>query len=142
MIERRVAVATLARWGQSLRTARSRRRRLARRCLAIGGLAAALAATIAFPSHPSWNLSASAPIGLYRVGGTDLMAGDMVVAWPPAAARDCAARRRYLPANIPLVKPVAAAPGDTVCALGQEIFVNGRWLAERLVRDGAGRMMP
>jgi len=144
MTDRRAAAAALARWGQSLRAARSRRRRLARRSLAIAGLAAALAATIVLPPRPLlvWNASASAPIGLYRVGGTDPATGDMVIAWPPAAARDFAARRHYLPANVPLVKRIAAEPGDTVCALGQEIFVNGRWAAERLVRDGAGRPMP
>lgn len=112
--------------------------------LAIGGLAALLAATIALPPCPLfvWNASASAPIGLYSVGGTDIETGDMVIAWPPAAARDFAARRHYLPANVPLVKRVAAEPGDTICALGQEIFVNGRWVAERLVHEGAGRPMP
>lgn len=144
MTEHRAAAAALARWCQSLRAARSRRRRLARRGLAIGGLAAALAATIAFPSRPFlvWNASASAPIGLYRVGGIDLGTGDMVIAWPPAGARDLAARRHYLPANVPLVKRIAAEPGDTVCALGTQIFVNGRRVAERLVRDGAGQPMP
>jgi conjugative transfer signal peptidase TraF len=144
MIERRAAVAAVARWGESLRDARSRRRRLTRRSFAIAGLAAALAATIALPPHPLlvWNASASAPIGLYRVGGTDPATGDMVIAWPPAAAGDFAARRHYLPANVPLVKRVAAEPGDTVCAFGQEIFVNGRWIAERRVRDGADRPMP
>jgi conjugative transfer signal peptidase TraF len=115
-----------------------------RHSLALGGLTAAVAATIVLPPSPLlvWNASASAPIGLYRVGGADLAAGDMVIAWPPAAARDFAARRRYLPVNVPLVKHVAAEPGDTVCALGQEIYVNGRWVAERLVRDGVGRSMP
>jgi conjugative transfer signal peptidase TraF len=143
MIERHTAVVALARWGQSLRAARSRRLRLARRGLAIAGLAAALAATIALPPHPLlvWNASASAPIGLYRVGGTDLATADMVIAWLPAAARDFAARRHYLPANVPLVKRVAAEPGDTVCGLGREIFVNGHRVARRLVRDGAGRPM-
>jgi conjugative transfer signal peptidase TraF len=142
--ERHAAATALARWGQSLRNARSRRRLLARRSLAIAGLSAALAATIALPPRPFfvWNASASAPIGLYHVGGTDLATGDMVIAWPPAGIRDFAARRHYLPANVPLVKRVAGESGDTVCALGQEIFVNGRWIAERLVRDGAGRPMP
>ena len=144
MTELRAAAAALARWGQNLRDARSRRRRLARRGLAIGGLAAALTATIALPPRPFlvWNASASAPVGLYRVGGLDLAAGDMVIAWPPAHARDFAARRHYLPANVPLVKRIAAEPGDTVCALGAQIFVNGRWVAQRLIRDGAGRPMP
>jgi len=144
MIERHTAAVALARWGQSLRAARSRRVRLARRGLAIAGLAAALAATIALPPHPLlvWNVSASAPTGLYRVSGTDLATGDMVIAWPPAAARDFAARRHYLPINVPLVKRITAEPGDTVCALGPRIFVNGRRVARRLVRDGVGRPMP
>jgi conjugative transfer signal peptidase TraF len=136
--------AALARWGQSLRDARSRRRRLAHRSLVVGGLAVALTATIALPPRPFlvWNASVSAPIGLYRVGGTRLGTGDMVIAWPPAAARDFAARRHYLPANVPLVKRVAAEPGDTSCAFGAQIFVNGRRVATRLVHDGAGRPMP
>jgi len=144
MIEHHAAATALARWGHDLRDARSRRRRFMRRGLAIAGLAAALAATIALPPHPLlvWNASASAPIGLYRVGGTDLKTGEMVIAWPPTRARDFVARRHYLPANVPLVKRVAAGPGDTICALGQEIFVNSRWVAERLVHDGAGRPMP
>jgi conjugative transfer signal peptidase TraF len=144
MIERHAARTALEHLGQSFRGARSRRRRLARRSLAIAGLATALVATIALPPHPLlvWNASASAPIGLYRVGGTELATGDMVVAWPPAGARDFAARRHYLPANVPLVKRVAAEPGDTICALGATIFVNRRPIAERLVRDGAGRPMP
>ena len=144
MTERHAAATVLARWDQSLRDARSRRRRLTRGGLAIGGLAAALTATIALPPRPFlvWNASASAPIGLYRVGGIDPAVGDMVIAWAPAAARDFAARRHYLPANVPLVKRVAAEPGDTVCALGAQIFVNGRRVARRLIRDGADRPMP
>ena len=144
MIDAHSARAALAQWGESLRGVRSRRRRLARRGLAIAGLATALVATVALPPRPFlvWNVSASAPIGLYRVGGADPTTGDMVIAWPPAGARDFAARRRYLPANVPLVKRVAAEPGDTVCALGAEIFVNGRRIAKRLVRDGTGRLMP
>lgn len=144
MIERHAARTVLSHWGESLRGARSRRRRLVRRSLAIAGLATAVVATIALPPRPLlvWNATASAPIGLYRVGGTDLATGDMVIARPPADARDFAARRHYLPANVPLVKRVAAEHGDTICALGAKIFVNGHRIAERLVRDGAGRPMP
>lgn len=66
----------------------------------------------------------------------------MVIARVPEPWRRLAATRRYLPMNVPLVKRVAAAAGDEVCALGQEIFVNGRWIAERRIADGAGRPMP
>ncbi|QDC37232.1 S26 family signal peptidase [Sphingobium fuliginis] len=144
MIDRRERF-TLARWGDALRTDRVRRRRLRRRMLAIASLVAALGATVAAPPVPMlvWNVSASAPIGLYGVSRRgDADPGDMVLAHVPRPWRDLAARRRYIPINVPLVKRVAAAPGDSVCALGQEIFINGRWVTERRLADGQGRPMP
>jgi len=66
----------------------------------------------------------------------------MVVAWPPKAVRTLAATRHYIPLNVPLVKRVAAAPGDRVCARGTLIRVNGHAVVRRLARDGAGRAMP
>ncbi|RJF90305.1 S26 family signal peptidase [Sphingomonas cavernae] len=111
----------------------------------IGAIIAGLAHTALFPPRPIllWNASASAPIGLYHVGDrAGLGRGDMVIARVPRNFRVFAARRHYLPANVPLVKRVAAAPGDRVCALGRKVFVNGRWIAERFAKDGAGRPMP
>src|SRR3546814_20853703 len=52
-----------------------------------------------------------------------------------------AAQRRYIPANVPLVKRVVAVAGDEVCALGQEIFVNGKLVVERRIADAKGRPM-
>ncbi|MBO9621674.1 MAG: S26 family signal peptidase [Sphingomonas sp.] len=90
-----------------------------------------------------WNASASAPTGLYAVApGSLAEPGDMVIARVPEPFRRLAATRRYLPMNVPLVKRVAAAAGDEVCALRQEIFVNGRSVARRQVTDGTGRIMP
>jgi len=106
---------------------------------------AVLLTSAAFPPTPHlvWNASASAPIGLYSVAPEGLAEpGDMVIARVPETFRRLAATRRYLPMNVPLVKRVAAAAGDEVCALEQEIFINGRWIAERRVTDGAGRAMP
>lgn len=113
--------------------------------IAISLLGVGLAATIAFPPDPIlvWNASSSAPIGLYHIGPAhQAETGDMVIARPPDRYRLLAARRHYLPLNVPLVKRIAAVPGDTVCALGQEIFVNDRWIAERHQRDAHGRLMP
>lgn len=112
---------------------------------ALGALAIGLAATIALPLRPLllWNASASAPIGLYAVAAPDgIETGDMIIARVPERLRMLAARRRYLPANVPLVKRVAAEPGDTVCASGLAVFVNGRRIARRLEHDGIGRPMP
>src|SRR3546814_20289045 len=109
------------------------------------GLAAALAGTLIAPPRPRfvWNASASAPVGIDAVGGASPLArGDMVIARVPDEYRMLAARRHYLPANVPLVKRVAATVGDEVCAVGARVTVNGRLAAKRLDRDGAGRAMP
>jgi conjugative transfer signal peptidase TraF len=102
----------------------------------------AVIATIA--AHPEpllvWNVSPSAPVGLYAVlPGTKVAPGEMVVARLPVSWRELAAARGYIPKGIPLVKRVAAVPGDRVCAKGREIRINGRFAALRLGRDRRGR---
>jgi len=144
-VRHRTGDAPLLAWGDALRAAKTRRSRLRRRIVIAGGGIAVLLASIALPPAPRlvWNASASAPIGLYAVTpGASAEPGDMVVARVPEPFRRLAAERRYLPMNVPLVKRVAAYAGDEVCALGQEIFVNGRWTAERRLADGQGRSMP
>lgn len=138
----------LFRWGEELRRHRLARRSSRLRTLAAAGAAAivtALVATLLWPPRPLlvWNASASSPLGLYRVGrGDEARPGDMVVAWPPDFARELGARRHYLPRNVPLVKRVAAAAGDRVCAVGEAIFVNGRLSTLRRAADPSGRPMP
>jgi conjugative transfer signal peptidase TraF len=131
-------------WGEQLRAAKLRRQILRRRAAVLGVGIALLAVTVALPPAPRlvWNASASAPIGLYAVTpDASVNPGDMVIAKVPDPWRMIAAQRRYIPANVPLVKRVAAAAGDEVCALGEEIFVNGKWIAERRVADAKGRPM-
>lgn len=135
----------LSRWGDALRADKTRRRSMRRRAAMIGAGIACLAVTIALPPRPLlvWNASASAPIGLYAVTAPDHpRTGDMVIAWPPEPARRMGAARRYIPLNVPLVKRVADAPGDTVCERGPAISVNGRRVADRQAADRAGRPMP
>lgn len=120
-------------------------RRLGRWALVCAGLVVALVVTMVAPPRPRlvWNASASAPVGLYAVAdAAPLARGDMVIARVPSEFQMFAARRHYLPANVPLVKRVAAAPGDEVCAIGARVMVNGKLVARRLDRDGAGRAMP
>lgn len=132
-------------WGETQRIARDPRRKLRRVAFGIAVGIAALGLTIALPPPPRllWNASASAPIGLYYVSpGTPAAPSDMAIARLPAPWRGLAARRHYLPANVPLVKRVAAAAGDEVCAFGTKIFVNDRLVAERRTRDPHGRGLP
>ncbi len=97
--------------------------------------------------HPSprlvWNASPSAPVGLWRIDpGAPIAVGDMVLAQAPDAARRLAAARGYLPQTVPLVKAVAAAEGDSVCAEGAWMFVGATRVAHRLRHDAQGRPLP
>jgi conjugative transfer signal peptidase TraF len=138
----------LHRWGEEIRRGRSVRREQRSRSAAAAVAAftvAALVATLFWQPRPIlvWNASASAPVGLYAVGSPHhVQAGDMVIAWTAEPARSLAAQRRYLPSNVPLVKRVAAAAGDRVCAVGEAIWINGRHVAARREADGRGRPMP
>ena len=90
-----------------------------------------------------WNASASAPIGLYRVMSSGpIQRGDMVLLRTPDSVRDLAAERGYLPLVVPLVKRVAALADDTVCVIGDDLFINGEWVARRLAHDPLGRPLP
>ena len=117
--------------------------------------AAAIAVTFALcgyavsaPSSPQhalfiWNASASAPIGLYRIRhDRPLLRGQMVLAIPAPSLAAFAARRGYLPLNVPLVKRIAAVAGDAVCVRGNAIFINDRFATARLAADGKGRALP
>jgi len=137
--------APLLAWGETLRARKERRRTLRRAGLALACGIALLGLTIVVPPAPRlvWNASASAPVGLYAISpGRPVAVGDMVLARLPKGWRSFAASRRYLPANVPLVKRVAAGPGDEVCALRDLIVLNGQPVVRRLEVDGAGRSMP
>lgn len=139
------ALAALRGFGAQLRQDRARRRRLHVRTAWLATLGVAIGTTIVAPPAPClvWNASASSPRGAYWVtrGGVPNV-GDHVIAWAPEPWRQLAARRHYLPANVPLVKRVAAVPGMQVCAAKLRILVDGHAVAVRRARDGRGRVMP
>lgn len=86
-----------------------------------------------------FNASDSAPRGFYTVSAGPVARGDYIVTRLPAAATALAAERRYLPANIPLLKHVAAMYGDHICVRDGIVRVNGRVLALTLTHDSQGR---
>lgn len=137
--------APLFAWGDALRAARARRRQITHRAVITAAGILAVGITIIAPPRPRlvWNASPSAPIGLYVVeAGAGVEPGDMVIARVPERYRMLAATRHYLPANVPLVKYVAATAGDELCALGSQVFVNGNRVAKRRTVDGWGCPMP
>ena len=74
-----------------------------------------------------WNASASAPLGLYWVAGKSAFErGDLVLAELPEYVRWLADERGYLPSGVPLIKHVAAVPGDHICTVGRAILIGGK----------------
>jgi conjugative transfer signal peptidase TraF len=89
-----------------------------------------------------YNASASLPLGFYRAETFDKPArGEILLVWLPQTARELAARRLYLPANVQLVKPVIALGGDFVCVESDRVTVNGEAVAMILKRDRQGRSL-
>lgn len=137
--------APLLAWGETLRAAKAKREAMRLKAALTAGLVATVLSSAAIEPAPRlvWNASASAPTGLYLVSPDAwIEPGDMVIARVPDEVRRLAAERRYLPSNVPLVKRVAAYAGDEVCALGQQIFINGRPVAARRLTDSHARPMP
>jgi conjugative transfer signal peptidase TraF len=90
-----------------------------------------------------YNASASAPIGLYLVRPiSTITRGDLLLIETPKEVRDLAAERGYLPLSVPMVKRVAALPGDHVCAIGHTVYIDGRPSAQQLAADRQGRPLP
>ena len=89
-----------------------------------------------------WNVSPSAPVGLYRTISGVPQKGDFVLVRTPKQVSQLASSRHYIPANVPLVKRIAAIAGDHVCAARRVILINGYAIARPLERDSSGRKMP
>jgi len=114
--------------------------------LLTGSLAAlTVGATLAVdvPTALIWNASASAPIGLYLIRPADTLAvSDLVVVTSPAALARFLDARGYLPTGVPLVKRIAALPGQHVCRHGARIMIDGAVVATARTRDRLGRPLP
>lgn len=125
---------------------RRRLRRSIRPVLVLMAIAvSALIAAMLLSKHPLliWNASASAPRGLYRLtASTAFQHGDWVLAWAPEAVHQMAVERGYLPARVPLIKPVAALPGERICAAGDTIQLPAGQSLNRHSQDGQGRLLP
>jgi len=102
-------------------------------------------ASAAMPVAPRllWNETASVPVGLYRVRlGSALHIGDMAAIRLPDRLALLLAQRGYLPFGVPLLKPVAALPGQTVCRAKNIISIEGAHVGDALDRDHRGRPLP
>lgn len=108
--------------------------------LAVVGIGALLV-----PSVPSlvWNASGSMPRGLYALRPMAALRPGMLVAIrPPVHLASYLAGRGYLPAGVPLLKPVAALPGQCVCRTGRRVSIDGLTAGMARSRDSRQRPLP
>jgi len=90
-----------------------------------------------------WNVTASTPTGLYFLQPVRTpQVGDLVAVMPPEPIAHFLAEGGYLPQRVPLLKHVAALPGDTVCRTGHLITIDGIVIGEARDRDSRGRGLP
>ena len=106
-------------------------------------LAVAVPANSVLPKRFLWNASASVPIGLYALRSADNPdIADLVVVAPPEPLAAYLAERGYLAPGVPLLKRVAALPGQKVCRSAMTISVDGVPLGQARERDGRSRVLP
>jgi conjugative transfer signal peptidase TraF len=103
----------------------------------------ALTAFIDLPKKLIWNASASVPLGLYAITATDqLSIGDHVAIDPTEPLASFLAERGYLPRGVPMLKTIAAIPGQRVCRIGSKIIIDGKAVGKTRNCDRLGRVLP
>ena len=89
-----------------------------------------------------WNMSSSAPTGLYWIVDGVWGRGDRVAVRPGNRLAADLEARGVLPRDRLLIKRVVASSGDTVCRSGTVITLNGAFLARAREQDSHGRLLP
>ncbi|OUJ14560.1 S26 family signal peptidase [Acetobacter sp. DsW_063] len=90
-----------------------------------------------------WNATASVPTGLYRLTPERVSrTGDIVAIRLPEPTGRLLSARGYLPSGVPLLKPVAAVGGQTVCRTGLHITIDGTAIGDAKPVDHRGRPLP
>ncbi|NVN03277.1 MULTISPECIES: S26 family signal peptidase [Asaia] len=102
-------------------------------------------ASLAFHPAPRWvwNETASVPVGLYSIQCTvPIRVGDIVAIRLPEREATLLATRGYLPFGVPLLKPVAALAGQSVCRIGVHVTIDGKPVGDAKPVDHRGRKLP
>jgi type IV secretory pathway protease TraF len=111
------------------------------------GLTAAAVAMLVIPANAGsarlvWNMTPSAPPGLYIIKHDGWRAGDRVAILPPEELAADLDRRGVLPRGKLLIKRVVAGAGDTVCRDSEQVSVNSRIVANARVADAGNALLP
>jgi len=86
-----------------------------------------------------YNATDSVPRGFYVIAAQPPDIGNLVLTRLPASGARLAAERGYLPAGVPLIKPIAASYGDHVCVRDGKVRINGHVVARTLAADSKDR---
>ncbi len=89
-----------------------------------------------------WNVTPSAPAGLYRIVREPWSRGDRVVVLPGEMLGADLDRRGVLANGRLLIKRVAAVAGDRVCRQGAEVSINGEPAAKARDVNSDGLPLP
>lgn len=82
------------------------------------------------------------PTGWYVRSLDELARGALVTVRAQDVAADYAATRNFTDAGDRFIKRIAANDGDSVCAEGDAVRINGRTVAHRATHDSQGRALP
>lgn len=103
----------------------------------------AVSAFVDLPKKLIWNVTASAPIGLYAVQPPDgIEITDLAVVAPPEPVASFLEAGGYVPRGVPLMKRVLALPGQKVCRENLLVTVDGIAMGTARERDSHGRDLP
>lgn len=109
--------------------------------LAVFGFA--ITSAVPMPVKAIWNASASVPIGLYIVApDSRFELSELVAFMPPEPLAGFLAARGYAGQGVPLLKRIAALPGQRVCRIGHRISIDGTGIGAARRRDRKGRDLP
>lgn len=89
-----------------------------------------------------WNRTSSAPEGLYWLSDAPFTSGRWGVISARSGEAEWAVARGFVGRDWPLIKQVAAMPGDEVCRYGELVSVNGKDVAVALSVDHLDRELP
>ena len=121
------------------------RRRLQLIVMVCVALAAILMLTVPVAAGSArfvWNVTASAPAGLYRITHEPWIRGDRVAVLPGEALGADLEQRGILAKGRLLIKRAAAVTGDRVCRHGSEVSINGEPAAKARDVDSHGLPLP
>jgi conjugative transfer signal peptidase TraF len=103
----------------------------------------AIVSFVPMPLRLVWNASASVPIGLYDIDPPHaLHDGDLVAVVPEKPLANFMVERGYIGRGVPLMKHIAALPGQEVCRRGNAVTVDAAPFGTALERDSRHRPLP